>query len=126
MKAFLITCILSVFLFSSNAAAKLNVVTTTPDFGSVAREIGGNRVEVASLAKGVQDPHFVDAKPSFIRLLNQADILIEGGADLEAGWLPPLLESARNGKIQAGSPGRIVASTGIGLLKIPTQPIDRS
>jgi zinc/manganese transport system substrate-binding protein len=92
----------------------------------VAKEIGGDRVEVASLARGIQDPHFVDAKPSFIRLLNQADILIEGGVDLEVGWLPPLLESARNAKIQRDSPGRIIASQGVRLLEIPTRPIDRS
>src|SRR6266480_5354836 len=108
------------------ASAKLNVVATTPDLGSIAREVGGEQVDVTSLAKGTEDPHFVDAKPSFIRILNQADVLIEGGADLEVGWLPPLLESARNGKIQRDNPGRIVASTGIPLLEIPTRPIDRS
>jgi zinc/manganese transport system substrate-binding protein len=126
MKTILITGILWSLFFSSFAEAKLNIVTTTPDFASVVKEIGGDRVEVASLAKGIQDPHFVDAKPSFIRLLNQADILIEGGADLEVGWLPPLLESARNGKILTGNPGRIVASTGISLLGVPTRPVERS
>ncbi|HZR45410.1 MAG TPA: metal ABC transporter substrate-binding protein, partial [Candidatus Manganitrophaceae bacterium] len=75
---------------------------------------------------GVQDPHFVDPKPSFIRLLNQADLLIDGGIDLEVGWLPPLLEGARNGKIQTGSPGRIVASTGVNILQLPTRPVERS
>ena len=114
------------FLLAPVAEAKLKIVTTTPDFAAIAREIGGDKVEVSSLAKGVQDPHFIDAKPSFIRLLNQADILIEGGADLEVGWLPPLLENARNGKIQTGSPGRIVASSGMNLLQIPTGPISRS
>ncbi len=126
MKKLFIAGILWSFFFSSGVEAKLKIVTTTPDFGSVAKEIGGDRVDVISLAKGVQDPHFVDAKPSFIRLLNQADVLIEGGADLEVGWLPPVLESARNGKILTGNPGRVVASTGISLLQIPTRPIDRS
>lgn len=112
--------------FLTTGEAKIKIVTTTPDFASVAKEIGGDRVEVTSLAKGIQDPHFVDAKPSFIRLLNRADVLIEGGADLEAGWLPPLLESARNRKIQRDNPGRIVASTGIPLLEIPVRPVDRS
>jgi len=126
MKKLLIAGILCGLFFSSRLEAKLNIVTTTPDFASVAEEIGGEKVDVASLAKGIQDPHFVDAKPSFIRMLNQADILIEGGADLEVGWLPPILESARNGKIQRDSPGRIVASTGIRLLEIPTGLIDRS
>lgn len=114
-------------LFSFRAeAAKLKIVTTTPDFASVAREIGGDRVEVSSLAKGTQDPHFVDAKPSFIRQLNQADLLIDGGADLEIGWLPPLVENSRNHQIQTGNPGRIVASTGVNLTGIPDRPIDRS
>lgn len=112
-------------LFVFRVEAKIKIVTTTADFASIAREIGGDRVEVASLVKGVQDPHFIDAKPSFIRLLNQADVLIEGGADLEAGWLPPLLESARNGRIQAGAPGRVIASAGIRLLQVPG-PVDRS
>lgn len=108
------------------AYAKLNVVATTPDLGSIAREVGGDRVEVTSLAKGTEDPHFVDAKPSFIRILNQADALIEGGADLEVGWLPPLVLNARNSKIQLGQPGRIVAAEVIRLLEVPTGPIDRS
>lgn len=126
MKKVLMAGILLSLFLSTAVEAKLKIVTTTPDFASIAREIGGDRVEVASLAKGVQDPHFVDAKPSFIRLLNQADVLIEGGADLEVGWLPPVLESARNGKILTGNPGRVVASTGVSLLQIPTRPIDRS
>src|SRR5213078_3242397 len=107
------------------AAAQIRVVATTPDLASVAREIGGDRVNVVALAKPTEDPHFVDAKPSFIVTLNRADALIEGGAELELGWLPPLLENARNGKIAAGAPGRIVASEGVRLLEIPTS-FDRS
>lgn len=106
--------------------AGLKVVATTPDLGSIVREVGGDRVEVTSLAKGTEDPHFVDAKPSFIRILNQADALIEGGADLEAGWLPPLVLNARNPRIQLGQPGRIVAAEVIRLLDVPTGLIDRS
>lgn len=107
------------------AARKLNVVTTTPDLGAIAREIGGNAVEVKTLAKPSEDPHFVDAKPSHIVTLNRADVLIEGGAELEMGWLPPLLESARNGRIAAGSPGLVVASQGIRMLEVPAT-LDRS
>jgi zinc/manganese transport system substrate-binding protein len=106
-------------------AAKLRVVATTPDLAAVAREIGGDRVEVTALAKPTEDPHFVDAKPSHIVTLNRADVLIEGGAELELGWLPPLLESSRNAKIAAGAPGRVVASQGIKMLEIPTS-FDRS
>ena len=106
--------------------AKLNVVASTPDFGAIAREIGGEQVDVTSLAKGTEDPHFVDAKPSFIRILNQADVLIEGGADLEVGWLPPLIVNARNPKIQLGQPGRIIAADVVRLIEVPVGPIDRS
>jgi ABC-type Zn uptake system ZnuABC Zn-binding protein ZnuA len=112
-------------LSGSPALAQLRVVATTPDLAAVAREIGGDRVSVVALAKPTEDPHFVDAKPSFIVTLNRADALIEGGAELELGWLPPLLENSRNGKVAAGAPGRIVASEGIRLLEIPTS-FDRS
>src|SRR5215218_7717733 len=104
---------------------KLSVVATTPDLAALAREIGGDAVDVTALAKPTEDPHYVDAKPSHIVTLNRADILIEGGAELELGWLPPLLESARNGKIAAGAPGRIVVSEGIRMLEVPTT-FDRS
>lgn len=105
--------------------AKLNVVATTPDFGTLAREIGGDRVEVTTLARPTEDPHFVDAKPSFIVKLNRADALIEGGAELEIGWLPPLLEGARNPKLEPGKPGRISCVEGVSLLEVPSS-LDRS
>ena len=104
---------------------KLNVVATTPDLAALARAIGGGAVDVKALAKPTEDPHFVDAKPSHIVTLNRADVLIEGGAELEIGWLPPLLESARNDKIAAGAPGRISASQGVALLEVPST-LDRS
>ena len=109
----------------SSALAQLRVVATTPDLASLAREIGGDRVSVVALAKPTEDPHYVDAKPSHIVTLNRADALIEGGAELELGWLPPLLENSRNSKISAGAPGRIVASEGIKMLEVPTS-FDRS
>ena len=115
----------AISLISVQATAQLKVVATTPDLASVAREIGGNRVNVVALAKPTEDPHFVDAKPSFIVTLNRTDALVEGGAELELGWLPPLLENSRNSKVAAGAPGRIVASEGIRLLEIPTS-FDRS
>jgi zinc/manganese transport system substrate-binding protein len=108
------------------AQAKLNVVATLPDFGSIAQEIGGDKVKVTSIARGSEDPHFVDARPSFIRVLNQADVLAEGGAELEIGWLPPLVNGARNAKILADAPGHIIVSRGIPLLEVPTGPVDRS
>jgi ABC-type Zn uptake system ZnuABC Zn-binding protein ZnuA len=107
------------------ASGKLNVVATTPDLASIARAVGGEMIEVTSIARPNEDPHFVDARPSFIRLLNQADVLVEGGAQLEAGWLPPLVDSARNSHIEMGTPGRVIASEGIALLDAPTR-LDRS
>ena len=107
------------------AQAKMNVVATTPDFGTLAREIGGDRVEVTTLARPTEDPHFVDAKPSFIVKLNRADALIEGGAELEIGWLPPLLDGARNAKLEPGKPGRISCVEGVSLLEVPSS-LDRS
>ena len=110
---------------SPPAGGRLNVVATTPDLAALAREIGGTAIDVKALAKPTEDPHFVDAKPSHIVTLNRADVLIEGGAELELGWLPPLLESSRNSKIAAGAPGRIVASHGVRMLEIPAT-FDRS
>ena len=110
---------------ASVATAQIRVVATTPDLASIAREIGGNKVAVTALAKPTEDPHFVDAKPSHIVTLNRADVLIDGGAELELGWLPPLLESSRNSKIGSGAPGRVVASTGIRMVDVPTS-FDRS
>lgn len=103
-----------------SAHGKLNVVTTLPDFGSLAREIGADKVEVVTLAKATEDAHFVDARPSFVVSLRNADVLIDGGAELEIGWLPPLLQNARNPKIEIGKPGRVVASQGVRLMNVPT------
>src|SRR2546423_15604488 len=77
------------------AQAKLNVVATLPDFGSLAREIGGGKIDIVVLAKPTEDPHFVDARPSFVVSLRNADVLIDGGAELELGWLPPPFHNAR-------------------------------
>lgn len=103
----------------ASTAATLKVVCTTGEYGSLASQIGGNRVSVTTIAKPTEDPHFVDARPSQIVALSRADVLIEGGAELEVGWLPPLLDGARNSKILAGAPGRVVASQGVQLLDIP-------
>src|SRR5207247_3940534 len=105
---------------SFSAHAKLNVVSTLPDFGWLAREIGADKVNVTILAKPTEDPHFVDARPSFVVSMRNADVLIDGGAELELGWLPPLLQNARNPKIDVGKPGRVQASQGIRLMGVPT------
>ena len=108
------------------AHARLNVVATLPDFGAIAEAIGGDKVKVTSIAKGTEDPHFVDAKPSYIRVLNQADVLIEGGAELEIGWLPPLVNNARNAKILSDAPGHIILTPYLHLLELPGGAVDRS
>jgi zinc/manganese transport system substrate-binding protein len=112
-------------LWLPSARAKLDIVVTTPDLGSIAAAVGGGRVSVLTLAKPTEDPHFVDAKPSFIVKLNRADALVEGGAELEIGWLPALLDQARNPRLAAGAPGRILCAQGIQLLEIPAT-LDRS
>ena len=110
--------ILALFVALS-AEAKLKVVATLPDLASVAREIGADKVEVSALAKATEDPHFVDARPSFVVELRDADVLIDGGAELELGWLPPLLQNARNPKLDVGKPGRVQASQGVRLMNVP-------
>src|SRR3954469_21812856 len=117
MKIFLHSLITLLALTAVPLHAKLNVVATTPDLGAIASEVGGDHIDLTTLAKPTEDPHFVDAKPSFIVKLNRADALIEGGAELEAGWLTPLLEGSRNAKLAAGKPGRIAAAEGIALLE---------
>src|SRR5260370_9869766 len=87
------------------AAGKLNVLTGTEDLAAIAREIGGDRVSVDSIAKGYQDPHFVEPKPSFLLKLQKADLLMTVGLQLEIGWLPPLITQSRNSKIQVGAAG---------------------
>ena len=104
----------------------LRVAATTPELGSLAREIGGEHVTVVVFAKGTEDAHFVEAKPSFIKELSQVDVYIQAGMDLEVGWAPVLLQNARNSKVLPGAPGYIDASTVITPLEVPTGPIDRS
>src|SRR5213078_194043 len=105
---------------------KLNVVTTTEDLGSIAREIGGDRIVVDSIARGYQDPHFVEAKPSFILKLQKADVLVVVGRELEIGWLPPLITQSRNSKIQPGAAGYLDASLDCEILEVPTTQVTRA
>ncbi|OGQ12578.1 MAG: hypothetical protein A2138_10965 [Deltaproteobacteria bacterium RBG_16_71_12] len=98
-------------LTAAPAMARLNVVTTTQDPAAITRAIGGDRVEVTALCKGFQDPHFLDAKPSFMLAINRADLVLAIGLDLEIGWLPPLLAGARNPRVLPGAPGFLDLST---------------
>ena len=104
------------FASASPASAALKVVTTTADLGALAKEVGGDKVQVDALAKGYQDPHFVEPKPSFILLANKADLLVVVGRELEIGWLPPLITSSRNPKIQPNANGYLDSSSNVKIL----------
>jgi zinc/manganese transport system substrate-binding protein len=128
MKRHLILTV-AVLLFASltaRAQDKLNVITTTEDLASIAREVGGDRVGVEAIARGYQDPHFVEAKPSFILKLQKADVLVVVGRELEIGWLPPLIQQSRNSKIQPGSAGYLDASLQASILEVPTGQVTRA
>lgn len=115
-----------VTLFPLAAEARLKVVATVPNLAAIAKEVGGDDVDVTSLSYSTQDPHFVDAKPHLVLALNRADLLIANGLELEIGWLPVLLTGARNARIQPGSYGYLDASTLVPLKEIPKGKIDRS
>ena len=110
----------------SHAASKLNVMTTTEDLAAIAREIGGDKVNVDSIAKGYQDPHFVEPKPSFLLKLQKADLLAVVGLQLEIGWLPPLQTQSRNAKIQVAAKGYLDMSQFCQILEIPTGQVTRA
>lgn len=107
-------------------AKKLNVVTATTDMAALTQEVGGDRVGVESLAKGYQDPHFVEAKPSFLLKLRQADLLVVVGLQLEIGWLPPLITQSGNSRIQVGANGYLDASQFAEILEVPQGTVTRA
>jgi ABC-type Zn uptake system ZnuABC Zn-binding protein ZnuA len=111
---------------TARSAGKLKIMTATTDLASLAQEVGGDKVEVESIARGYQDPHFVDAKPSFLLKLKRADLLIVVGLELEIGWLPPLINQSTNPKIQVGAPGYLDASRFAKILEIPTGQVTRA
>jgi zinc/manganese transport system substrate-binding protein len=111
---------------ATSAQAELTVVTATQDLAAIAQEVGGDKIKVTALAKGYQDPHFVEAKPSFVLTLNKADLLIVVGRDLEIGWLPPLITQSRNAKIQPGAAGYLDPSVNAKILELPTGQITRA
>jgi zinc/manganese transport system substrate-binding protein len=126
MKAFSSSLLLFAAAWVAPAAhAKLAVVATTPDLAAIATEVGGKEVRVTTLARPTEDPHFVDARPSFIVKLRKADALLYNGAELEAGWLPPLIQSSRNRRIMPGAPGDLRGNEGIPMLEVPNT-LDRS
>jgi len=108
------------------AGAALNVVATTEDLADLTRQVGGDRVKVESISRGYQDPHYVEAKPSFILKLAKANLLVAVGRELEIGWLPPLIQQSRNARIQVGADGYLDASLTAKILEIPTGQITRA
>ena len=107
-------------------AKKLNVVTSTTDMAALTQEVGGDKVNVESIARGYQDPHFVEAKPSFLLKLRQADLLVVVGLQLEIGWLPPLITQSGNARVQVGAGGYLDASQFAEILDIPTGQVTRA
>ena len=123
----IITFVIALAAASAPAfAGPPKVVTTTEDLASLAHEVGGDKITVESMAKGYQDPHFVEPKPSFIIKLHDADLLVVIGRELEIGWLPPLQTQSRNAKIQVGGAGYLDASEGVKILEIPTGQLTRA
>ncbi|MGI9102595.1 MAG: metal ABC transporter substrate-binding protein [Terriglobales bacterium] len=113
-------------LVPSAFAKKLNVVTSTTDLGALAQEVGGDKINVDSIARGYQDPHFVEAKPSFLLKLRNADLLISVGLQLEIGWLPPLITQSGNPRVQVGANGYLDASQFAEILEKPTGVVTRA
>jgi ABC-type Zn uptake system ZnuABC Zn-binding protein ZnuA len=119
----------AVFVLAGSLApadAAVNVVTTTEDLASIVKEVGGDKVSVEPIARGYQDPHFVEPKPSFIIRLHNADLLVVVGRELEAAWLPALITQSRNSKIQPGAQGYLDASLTARILDIPAGQITRA
>ena len=121
-----IVSLLVVFLPAAAEANKLNVITATTDMAALAQQVGGDHITVESIARGYQDPHFVEAKPSFLLKLRHADLLILVGLQLEIGWLPPLIAQSGNPRIQVGANGYLDASQFAEILDIPTGTVTRA
>ncbi len=116
----------TLLLPSSAEAKKLKVITTLTDLAALTQEVGGDKVDVEALARGYQDPHFVEPKPSFLLKLRNADLLVLVGLDLEIGWLPPLITQSGNGRIQPGGQGYLDASQFAEILEIPQGNVTRA
>jgi len=126
MKRILMLIAALAFATNTFAADRLRVVTTIQDLASLTREVGGDKVDAVSIAKGYQDPHFVEPKPSFLLLLRNAELLEVVGLELEIGWLPPLLDQSRNANIRPGTKGYLDVSNGVEILDRPTGSVNRS
>jgi len=114
------------FPVAGSADSKIRIMTATTDLASLAQEVGGDKVDVESVARGYQDPHYVDPKPSFLLKLSKAELLIVVGLELEIGWLPPLITQSSNPRIQVGAPGYFDASRFARILELPTGQVTRA
>jgi len=114
------------FVSPSIARAQLKVVTSTTDLYDIAKQVGGNKITATHIGEGYQDPHFIEAKPSFVLQLRNADVWAFVGLDLEIGWMPLLLQGARNSKLQPGQTGYVDASRVISVLDVARGNVDRS
>ena len=108
------------------AQAKLNVVTTVTDLAAITSEVAGENASVESIAKGTQDPHFVEAKPSFMLKVSKADLVVAVGLDLEVGWLPSLIQGARNPKVRAGEKGYLEVGPLVDPIELPSGKLSRA
>jgi zinc/manganese transport system substrate-binding protein len=125
MRLIAIAALLLLAAAPTTAGAALEVVTTTEGLASLVREVGGDRVAVTSLSRGTQDPHYVDASPAVAVKIRRAKLLVDVGLDLEAGWLPGLVNVSRNPDAQPGGKGRLTAATAVQVLEAPAGPVDR-
>jgi zinc/manganese transport system substrate-binding protein len=126
MKQLLVAIVFLAAATSAESADKINVITATQDLASIAAEIGGDHITAESIAKGYQDPHFVEPKPSFLLKLKKADLLAVVGLQLEIGWLPPLITQSGNSKIQVSNAGYLDMSQFCEVLEVPTAQVTRA
>src|SRR5687767_15674822 len=124
MKKILLMAVAAVAMIATPAVAQLKVVTSTTDLADIAKEVGGNKVTVRHIGEGYQDPHFIEAKPSFVLQLRNADVWAYVGLELEAGWMPLLLDGARNPRIQRRGGGHLDVSRAISVLDRPVGNVD--
>jgi zinc/manganese transport system substrate-binding protein len=118
-------CLVAMLLVASSAQAAVKVLATTADWAALAVELGGDRVDVYTATSALQDVHQVDAKPSLVARARTADLVVANGAELEAGWLPVLLQESGNARIKPGTPGYFEAASAVRLIDVPTA-VDRS
>ena len=123
--AFRAMCLVAALAIAAPAQAALRILATTADWGALATELGGDRVDVYTATSALQDVHRVDAKPSLVARARTAGLVVATGADLEAGWLPVLLQESGNPEVRPGAPGYFEAAAQVKLLEVPSA-VDRS